>query len=1340
MADGPPAAGYYPLVRSRLWTLSAIAFVVAAALWLRAPSLGALAALAVVAVPLLWGAGAPDARRRRGVVRLAAIGFVVVAALHQRALGRIGAPEAMARDRSAAAVALRAAVAAEGTRLEALAASALAVPSDRRAAFAALDRVRPTGADRAIVVAVDGRPYAWSGRLLVSLDSLAAPRGLLITPYHVVVYAAAREGRRVAVATTLLHAVRPALAMAAPLDAALAARHGLSGFAYGDPGDAVGVPDAVVLDLGDGPVAAARPLPLDADAGRLATEERALPWVVALLGLVVLGLVATAWRRGGPLWERVAVWCAAVAVVAAVPSAGFSNRSVVFDPSVFFVALGGPFTANAASVALSSGLLLLAMLTAVRAASWRPSRPVAFGALAVVAGIGPFALRALAGGIQLPMAGASVTLWIAWQVAFFLAATVVLLPGVIAGRLAMGGARGLPVWVAPVLAALAALSAVLLLEPPARLPAWHPVFWVVAILALGLSRRGRAVVVPVAFVAACGSTTLVWLSTTRDRVALAEADVRGLETADPMAAGLLQRAAASLDRAAAARTRVQMLDAFRATELAATDYPIEIATWAPDGSRFDEVRVRRGPGITLGIERFAREVQSTGVAVLQAVPGDPGVHLVLAAPHDDGTATTIVVAPRSALVTPDAFGALLGFAPPPSPEPPYALRLAAEAAGAPVSGPPAGALTWARRGDALHGDGVTVTPTGARRLHAEIDLRSPMALTMRGALLVAFDLALLGALWLLIVVADGVLRRWWRRRRRDLLRSFRVRLSIALLTAFTVPAALFAAWSVQRLQLEDAQARDLLVRETLRGVAVSTTASELRAASQRFDTPLFLYADGLLAATSDPVLDALSPVGRLLPPAIALALADGDDPVQGEVATLGRTRLRLGFRSAADASGVTFVLAAPARLDDRLLDRRRNDLAVLLLFAMTLGAFVALWASGAGARQLSEPIRALRARVLAVARGVPSPEPSGPPPIEFVPVFRAFGRMTVDLAESRAELETAQRRLEATLRNVASGVLALDGEGRVTLANPRAEAMLGASIPPGTPADVVLGATLAAWVATRRAEASDERATEVDRDGRRWQVRATRFGTTGRRLVLTIDDVTEVVRAERVLAWGEMARQVAHEIKNPLTPMRLGMQHLQRAHRDGRGDFGRLLEENTARILAEIDRLDDLARTFSRYGVVPTGAPAPAAVDAARAVHDVVELERIGAEGIAWRAEVPDAPLLVTAQDRELREVLLNLLENARLADARRVTVTAMPDAAGGAMLRVEDDGTGIAAELLPRIFDPHFSTRSSGSGLGLAMARRLVEGWGGTITAESTPGAGATFTIRLPGPPPTAA
>ena len=1316
--------------------MSTAAFLAAATLWLRVPTTGAVLGLAVLALPLLRGAGASSAPRRRWLVRLGAWAFVALAAWQQRTLVRLGSEEEIARSSRLAAAALRDAVADEGVRLGRLADSALAAPADRRAAFAALERLRPAGADRAIVVADRGRPFAWSGRLLVPLDSIAAPRGLLITPYHVVLYAAARAGDRVAVATTLLHAVRPALALTDPLDVPLASRFGSAGFAYGAVGDAVGIAEAVVLDLGDGPVAAARPIPLDADARRLLAEERVLPWAIALLALVLLGTLATAWRRGSPRWERAVTWGVAAAVVAAVPSAGLSNRSVVFDPSVFFVAAGGPFTANTASVAAASALLLLAMLTAVRSVRWRPSRPVALVALLVVAGTGPFALRALAAGIQLPMAGASVTLWIAWQVAFFLAATVVLLPGVIAGRLAIGTARGLPVGVAPALAAVAAFTSVLWLEAPARLPAWHPTLWVAAILALGLSRRGRAIVLPVAMVAACGATALVWVSATRDRVALAEADVRGLATADPMAAGLLQRAAGALDRAGAARTRVAMLDAFRAMELAATDYPVEIATWAPDGARIDEVRVRRGPGLTQGLERFARAVQGTGVAVLQAVPGDPGVHLVLAAPHDDGTATTIVVAPRSALVPPDAFGALLGFAPPPSPEPPYALRLAAEAAGAPVARSPSGGLVWERRGDALHGDGITPSPAGARRLHAEIDLRDPTALLMRGALLVALDLLLLGALWLLIVTADGVLRRWWRRRRRDLLRSFRVRLSIALLAASTIPATLFALWSVQRLQVEDAQARDLLVRETLRGVAVSTTATELRAASQRFDTPLFLYADGLLAATSDPVLDALSPVGRLLPPSIALALADGDDPVQGEVAALGRTPVRLGFRTAADASGVTFVLAAPARLDDRLLDRRRNDLAVFLLFAMTIGALVALWASGAGARELSEPIRALRARVLAVARGLPPAEATAPPPIEFVPVFRAFGRMTVDLAESRAELEAAQRRLEATLRNVASGVLALDADDRVTFANPRAEAILGGPIVPGAAAGEALGPALAAHIAAARTATSEESAAEFDRDGRRLQLRVTRIGAAGRRLVLTIDDVTDVVRAERVLAWGEMARQVAHEIKNPLTPMRLGMQHLQRAHRDGRGDFSRILEANTARILAEIDRLDDLARTFSRYGVVPAAAPAPVAVDAARVARDVVELERIGVEGIAWTAAVPEVPLWVAAQDRELREVLLNLLENARLAGATHVTLAATPEPGGGATLQVTDDGEGIAPALLPRIFDPHFSTRSSGSGLGLAMARRLVEGWGGSIGAESTAGVGTTLTVRLPAPP----
>jgi nitrogen fixation/metabolism regulation signal transduction histidine kinase len=265
----------------------------------------------------------------------------------------------------------------------------------------------------------------------------------------------------------------------------------------------------------------------------------------------------------------------------------------------------------------------------------------------------------------------------------------------------------------------------------------------------------------------------------------------------------------------------------------------------------------------------------------------------------------------------------------------------------------------------------------------------------------------------------------------------------------------------------------------------------------------------------------------------------------------------------------------------------------------------------------------------------------------------------------------------------------------------------------------------------------DDGAAELEAAGRRLQVRIARLQRHSRRLVVTIDDVTDVTRAERVLAWGEMARQVAHEIKNPLTPMRLGMQHLRRARRDARVDFDQVLEENTARVLAEIDRLDEIARSFSRYGTAPVDDAPPEAVDVAAVARDVLELERMGSAGIAWEAAVPAGPLPAAARERELREVLLNLLENARLASARRIALSVRALADGGAELQVEDDGTGIPEHLLARVFEPHFSTRTSGSGLGLAISRRLIERWGGTIHAERLEGrSGTRLLVRLAPPP----
>jgi signal transduction histidine kinase len=206
---------------------------------------------------------------------------------------------------------------------------------------------------------------------------------------------------------------------------------------------------------------------------------------------------------------------------------------------------------------------------------------------------------------------------------------------------------------------------------------------------------------------------------------------------------------------------------------------------------------------------------------------------------------------------------------------------------------------------------------------------------------------------------------------------------------------------------------------------------------------------------------------------------------------------------------------------------------------------------------------------------------------------------------------------------------------------------------------------------------------------------------------------------------------VAHEIKNPLTPIRLGVQHLRRARGDNRVDFGRIFEQNVERILAEIDRLDEIARAFSRYGMSPTERLDPVPLDVSAITKDVVDLERMAADGVAWHLDAPAGPALALARDDELREVLLNVMENARQAGASRIDVSVSPGPER-VEVTVHDDGDGVSPEDLERIFEPRFSTRTSGSGLGLAISRNMVEAWGGRMYAERAPGRGTVMHISL--------
>jgi nitrogen fixation/metabolism regulation signal transduction histidine kinase len=341
-------------------------------------------------------------------------------------------------------------------------------------------------------------------------------------------------------------------------------------------------------------------------------------------------------------------------------------------------------------------------------------------------------------------------------------------------------------------------------------------------------------------------------------------------------------------------------------------------------------------------------------------------------------------------------------------------------------------------------------------------------------------------------------------------------------------------------------------------------------------------------------------------------------------------------------------------------------------------------------------------------------------------------------------------------------VVAVDPDLRVSLANPRAESLLGEPLSPGAAFASRAPKPIARIVEQFLRSGGEEETFEValtDDDhgeasggvaaGVQQQLRGTltRLHGGGGGVVVTVDDVTELARAQRVLAWGEMARQVAHEIKNPLTPIRLGVQHLRRARADARVDFDRVLEHNVNQILAEIDRLDEIARAFSRYGAAPDERAKPEPIDVAAVVREVVSLERMGGgigpsgerrdelEAVTWTELGVDAPVRALARRDELKEVLLNVLENARHAQATRVSVSvdlAGSDGSRRAVITVHDDGHGIPPEVLPRIFEPHFSTRTSGSGLGLAISRQLVEGWGGEISVESAVGAGTRVEIAL--------
>jgi two-component system nitrogen regulation sensor histidine kinase NtrY len=371
--------------------------------------------------------------------------------------------------------------------------------------------------------------------------------------------------------------------------------------------------------------------------------------------------------------------------------------------------------------------------------------------------------------------------------------------------------------------------------------------------------------------------------------------------------------------------------------------------------------------------------------------------------------------------------------------------------------------------------------------------------------------------------------------------------------------------------------------------------------------------------------------------------------------------------------------------------------------------------------------------------------------------------MTADLRSARTglerqatELERRRRYMEIVLGNIGAGVVSMDPDGRISTINPSAQRYL--AIPAGTG---LLGQRLAD-VANRPEllEEIEELSAQL-RPGLRESIRrqlqvrlsddvATLFVTltimhdeAGEPLgtVVVFDDYSQLVKVQRMAAWREVARRIAHEIKNPLTPIQLSAQRIRRRFRARVADDpseSKVFDECLDAITSQVDSLKLLVDEFSNFARLPTATPAPD--DLNRIVRDAVA-SYAGTDRVTFVTDL-DPELPIVEVDREqMRRVLTNLIDNAiaavwRCEKAGRVELRSLYDAAlQSVRLEVSDDGDGIRAEDRRRVFEPYFSTTEKGTGLGLAIVSRIVADHRGYIRVQDNEPSGTRFVIELPAP-----
>jgi two-component system nitrogen regulation sensor histidine kinase NtrY len=447
---------------------------------------------------------------------------------------------------------------------------------------------------------------------------------------------------------------------------------------------------------------------------------------------------------------------------------------------------------------------------------------------------------------------------------------------------------------------------------------------------------------------------------------------------------------------------------------------------------------------------------------------------------------------------------------------------------------------------------------------------------------------------------------------------------------------------------------------------------------------------------------------------------------------------------------------------------KRQMLLILLLFTVLLLSAV-MWVALFLAKQVTIPIQALAEGTREVSSGNFDYQVAEQAQDELGILVRSFNTMTTQLRDSRSqidqftrnlqqavqELERRRQLMETVLENIPTGVISLDAAGVILRVNTSVSKMFGmtSTDPQSHSLEGLLGVDAARIVnyLMRRSLRMGVVSREIETvaAGRVVHLAVTVSSLGPRRAntgyVLVLDDLTEVLRAQKSAAWQEVARRIAHEIKNPLTPIQLSAQRLLRflersdptqSAATRHAELAKLVQECSRLIEREVSTLAELVNEFSQFVRFPTAKLVP--TNANTIVHQAIEVFSGRLDGITLKTTLAENLPPVRADGGLLRSVVVNLIDNAAEAlensAFREILVSTIAHSdAETVVICVSDTGTGISPEDKDKLFLPHFSTKDRGTGLGLAIAARIVAEHGGSIHVEDNIPIGSRFLVELP-------